>query len=468
MNRLILIVLMLAGSATFAQDFPGYRSGNYTGVNGVFFNPANIAGSRYYFDVNLASASTMAANDQASFRLSDISESFNGDSIRNQLFGTQAGAANGMFAIDIHGPSGMMGIGEKNAIAVTTRGRMFANALNVDGKLFRQISESVAQDPELPYTLSSQENMRFAVNAWTEFGASFARILVDEHAHFFKGGLTLKYLAGAANGYVNIDNFSGTVTRDALFNLTHLTNASGRIATGFGGTRISGFEASDLFQMKSSGFGADLGFVYEYRPDPEMQTVDGIKLDNNYKNTYRFKFGLALLDLGSIRYKKDPARSGAYTIDISNTEFMPLRQLNNLDVDDYNQFFASQPEFFTPAAGGETDYSVSLPTTLQVEADLLLYDGWYLNLASQVSLSNNADKPYNNRSYSSFTLTPRYEGKIFGGYLPLNYNPLTKFNAGLAFRAGPLFFGSGSLLTAVMGESTQADFFIGLRLGELK
>ena len=38
-----------------AQDFPGYRAGNYTGVNGVFFNPANIADSRYRFDVNLFS-----------------------------------------------------------------------------------------------------------------------------------------------------------------------------------------------------------------------------------------------------------------------------------------------------------------------------------------------------------------------------------------------------------------------------
>jgi len=469
MNKIILIALVFAGLSSSAQDFPGYRSGNYTGVNSVFFNPANIADSRYYFDVNLVSASTMAANNQASFRLSDISESFNGDSIRNQLFGSEAGAASGMFTIDIHGPSGMMGLGERNAIALTTRGRMFANAVDVDGKLFRQISNSVAQDPDLPYTLSSQENMRFAVNAWTEFGASFARVLMNQDAHFFKGGLTLKYLAGSANGYINIDNFSGTVARDALLNMTHLTNASGRIATGFAGMNVSGFEAKDLFKMKSSGFGADLGFVYEYRPDPEMQTVDGFKLDNNYKNTYRFKFGVALTDIGSIKYKKDPRRSGTYDIDIPANEFMPLRQLNNVDVDDYNQFFAERPQFFIPVgAGSEPDYAVSLPTTLQVEADLLLHDGWYLNLASQISLSNNPGKPYNNRSYTGFTLTPRYEGKAFDGYLPLNYNPLTKLNAGLAFRAGPLFFGSGSLLTAVMGDSKQADFFIGLRLGELK
>src|SRR5690606_35930324 len=182
--------------------------------------------------------------------------------------------------------------------------------------------------------------------------------------------------------------------------------------------------------------------------------VDGFKLDNNYKNTYKFKFGVALLDLGSIVYKKDPLRSGDYNIDISNGEQLPLWQFNNLDVDDYHQFFQERPQFFIPANDNtETEYTVSLPTTLQVEADLLLYDGWYANLASQVSLSNNKTKIFNSRTYTNVTLTPRYEGKIFGFYLPINYNQLTKMNAGLAFRVGPLFFGSGSLFSALMSDS---------------
>ncbi|MEJ7914381.1 MAG: hypothetical protein WKF70_14585, partial [Chitinophagaceae bacterium] len=69
---------------------------------------------------------------------------------------------------------------------------------------------------------------------------------------------------------------------------------------------------------------------------------------------------------------------------------------------------------------------------------------------------------------SSFTLTPRYEGKAFGVYLPINHNSLTQFNAGLSLRAGPLFLGSGSILSAVLGDSKQADFHIGLRFGGLQ
>ena len=55
-----------------------------------------------------------------------------------------------------------------------------------------------------------------------------------------------------------------------------------------------------------------------------------------------------------------------------------------------------------------------------------------------------------------------------GIYLPVNYNELTSFNAGLSVRLGPLFVGSGSLLTAMLGESKQADFHFGLRFGGLQ
>jgi hypothetical protein len=44
---LFFILFAIATMISHAQIFPGYRTGNYTGVNGVFFNPANIADNRY-------------------------------------------------------------------------------------------------------------------------------------------------------------------------------------------------------------------------------------------------------------------------------------------------------------------------------------------------------------------------------------------------------------------------------------
>src|SRR5207342_1239663 len=49
--------------------------------------------------------------------------------------------------------------------------------------------------------------------------------------------------------------------------------------------------------------------------------------------------------------------------------------------------------------------------------------------------------------------------------VPLNYNELTQFNAGLAFRIGPFFIGSGSVISAIFHDTRQADLHVGLNWG---
>lgn len=448
-----------------AQDFSGYRNGNYTGVNGVFFNPANFADSRYKFDFNLFSISAFVGNNQAKFSLSDLNNSFNGDSIKNQLFGDRAGKSSGLVNTTVHGPSLMFNAGKKMAIALTTKARVMANVADMDGKLANTIMDDFNNDPSLPYTISSPEDMRFTVNGWTEFGLSLSRILSDRGENFFKGGLTLKYLAGAGNGYFNLAGFKGTLNDDLVRQDVYLANATGGIAVGFGGIRIAGFEAEDLLKMKSTGIGADIGFVYEFRPEYEKYS-DGN--GSRGQNKYKFKVGMALLDLGKISYQRDLQRSGSYNIDITGNERLYLSELDGVDVDDYKTFFNSRPQFFTAeAAGNESNYKVALPSTLQLDLDYHLHKNTYVSLASQFSLAGKSNI-FNTYYYNTFTLTPRYEGKGIGLYIPINYNTLTKFNAGASFRFGPLFVGSGSVLTALFGSSKQVDVHMGLRFGLLR
>jgi hypothetical protein len=336
---------------------------------------------------------------------------------------------------------------------------MFANITDIDGKLIDKLTEDYSNDPALPYTLSSRQNMRFAINAWTEFGVSYGRVITKTGPHFLKGGITLKYLAGAGNGYVNIDQFNGTIDKDVIQRDVFLRNTTGRIATGFGGINFSDVEAGDLLDMNSSGFGTDIGFIYEFRPGGSAIT----------NKPYKFKVGAALMDVGAIKYDKDMSRSGAYDMDITGSERLSLQELGEVDVDDYNEFFESRPAYFEPVSGNqETSYRVSLPTTLKFEADYHAVKGFYINVASQIDLLGKSTKGYNSRNYSGLVLTPRYEMKKFGAYLPLSYNNLTKLNAGISLRAGPLFVGSGSILTAMMGESKQADVFFGFRFGGLR
>src|SRR5690242_5652891 len=107
MKKLYLGILLASIIPLFlqAQTFPGYRTGNYTGVNGVFFNPANIADSRYQLDVNLFSINGFVGNNQGSLGVKDLTKTFNSDSLKSFLFGRNNGHISSLINADVYGPS---------------------------------------------------------------------------------------------------------------------------------------------------------------------------------------------------------------------------------------------------------------------------------------------------------------------------------------------------------------------------
>lgn len=445
-----------------AQDFAGYRSSGHTGINGVFFNPANIADSRYRWDATLFNVSASIGNNKASFKLGDLGKTLNGDSLKNKVFAGN-GPSSGAASVAVTGPSVFLTLDKKSAVALTSRLRAMVNAVDIDGKLAQQLLDDAAANTGLPYTLSSTNNQVAVTNGWAEFGASYARVLWEKGPHFLKGGISLSYLAGAANASLNVDNLRGTIAYDAVRNDAYLTNAGGRISLGFGGINIDDIEGSNLLSFKGGGIGAGFGLVYEYRPDSLVARNDAGDL-----NKYKFRVGLAVLDVGSIKYTRDLSRSGGYSIAIGAGQRFYLQALADADADHFKDTLNKYSQFFkADAAANAGKYAVPLPATLQLDVDYHLRREFYLNLGAQLGLTKSRTKVSANQYYNTVSLTPRYEGRNVGFYLPLTYNALTAFTAGASFRLGPVFFGSGSVLSALLGSSRQADFFIGFHFGGL-
>lgn len=464
MKKLILPVFICFSSGLQAQGFPGFQTGAASGVTGVFSNPANIADSRYKWDVNLFSLSTSVGNNKATFNTGDFGKNFSGDDLLRRFIGGGNEGSSALINAQVFGPSAMVTLRDKSAIAFTMKGRVLMNAVDFDGRLANQLLYPEEQNFSLPYEIRSDKNMRMNINAWSEFGLSYARILADEGEHFFKAGVTVKYLAGVTNGYLNIDRLNASIYATGLTDEGAVANASGTLMLGAGGVNLDNFEAKDLTSFESSGFGADLGFVYEYRPDGPNEELSGWR---QQREKYKFRFGASLVDLGKIKYQKDLQRSGGYRVDIDGLEFLDLNELSNQPLDELNQYFAAHPDLFTSTGAGETSYKASLPTTLQLDADYHVDGGFFVNVGGQVRFSENQTKVYNSQYYSGVTITPRWEGKRIGFYLPVTYNALTDLNAGMAFRLGPVFLGSGSILSAVFGDSKQADAFFGVKFGGL-
>lgn len=452
MRYRFLLLLFFAVIFSNAQDFSGYRSGNNTGVNGVFFNPATIAGTGYKFDVNVFSISAGVANNQASFGLGDIGKSFNGDTLLNRFFPRNSNRSSSMVSVAAIGPSVMINLDHKSAFAITTRARVMMNAIDIDNKLARQLISDLDEGGiTYPYTISSANNMVANANGWTEFGASYARTLLESGNHVLKAGITLKYLAGSANAYLNLSNLNTTVNRDLLLN-PYLSNATGNIAIGFGGVNVADFKTGDLLKFKSSGFGGDIGIVYEWHKD------------NADATDYVLKAGAAFTDIGSIRYNRDQARSGAFTTNISGNQRFYLNEISSTDVDDIKATLRRYPQYFTEnTAANAASYTVALPATLQLTADYHFQKSFYVNAAAQLAMTKSSGNEYNSQYYNAFIITPRFENRSFSFYLPLAYNGLSKFVAGFGLRAGPFFIGSGSIFSALFNSSKQVDAQVGLR-----
>ncbi len=447
----LLGLFLATGFSAKAQQFEGFRSGRFAGVQGLLNNPASGASSYFKWDVNLLSIHGSVQNNNAKFSLSDFNSSFDSDVLDEQLTGENADPTNALLSVDILGPSAMFRIGKAGTLGITTRARGLVNIEGIDGTLINQFADG---DITYPTTFNINGEQRGTLNGWTEIGLSYSRKLYSNQKLDLYGGVTVKIMGSDFNGYLSGNNVSGALDEDASGD-EFLTNTNGSIGFAFGGTS---FEEDNIsfFNFGTISPGFDLGAQLELKGNQPK-----------YKGGYQVKFGLSILDIGSLKYESDPQRSGAYNINIGANQRFYVNEFENVELDDIKTVFENNPQYFNATSGGQTaSYNVSLPTRLLADVDYNLTKGWFINLMGQVSLAaTGSSKPYNPSYYSGFALTPRFERGTFGFWLPIQYNEISSFNAGIGLKLGPLYIGSGSFLTALLGESRQADAYIGLRFG---
>ncbi len=441
------------GAQSFS--FPGTRIGNYTGVQSVFFNPSHAADSRYLFDLNLFSINAGFGNNKASYSLNTTFNTFNSTNTLNNFLSGE-GRVSGQLNLDILGPSLLINLNKKSGIVLSSRIRGQFSVTDIDGKLAKTVLDDLKNGISFPYQISSGSNMRINTNGWAEYGLTYGRVIKDEKDKLLKIGATIKFLAGAGNSYAQINQLSGTLIQPPSPNgNVYLAQGSrGEIGIGISG-KVSSFTPNQLLQSSSIGLGLDFGLVYEKRSG------------NSKRHPYKYKLSLSVLDIGSIKYDRDISKSGSFNMLVTSTPGFDLQTLQGVSFDGYKQILSTNPNFTPAASNNATTITVSLPATIQLYGDARLFGNLYLSAGTQISLANNKN-PENPFLYSGFTLTPRYEGRGVGLYFPINYNSLTQLTMGTTVRLGPLFFGSGSILSSLLSNSKQADFHAGLHLGILK
>lgn len=449
---LTLLCLLVTVSIIKSQTFPGYRTSNYAGVNGVVFNPANISDNRFMWDVNVFAINGFVGTNQSGLRFKDVTRSFNADSLKSKLLRGNS-HLNSLSYVDVLGPSVMFSLSPKTSLAFTTRSRVFANGRDINGDLASAILDNGTTKTGIPFTFNN--NMLVHTTGWTEIGGSVGQVLTNKGSHnFFKAGITLKYIAGTADSYLSTNGFTGTVNGSGN---TYLTATTGSLTLNTTEANFNDYKFKDFFKFNGHGFGGDVGFVYEWRPSAEYSMY----VTDRFENKYKLKIAASLLDVGRVRFDRNTNQAANYTVNVPPGSSFNLNQFADKSVKDYKTILDESP-FFTGTPVGSS-YRVDLPTTIHAEVDYMIGKGFALNAAGQ--FNSNKTGTLAQYYYNSYSFTPRWENNLFGVELPLSYNELTQFNAGVAFRAGPFFVGSGSVLSALVHDSKQADLHLGFHFG---
>ena len=466
---------------THAQQWLGISGSNYAGTNSVYNNPANITDSRYKLYVNLVANDIFVANNyvgyNAPYSMLKLLTNSAAPEYRNSKnviiyknsysdINTDGEPYHWNMSDDLRGPSFLYTINSKRSFGLLTRVRTIVN--------FTGASLPLANLIRLGTDTLFLKNQDFAlsgttvnVNSYAELGISYGQILKDEDEDFIKVGITLKRVVGIYNAHINIQEAKYDVINDPaepkkqILRINHLKADYGyTIEDSYKNSKPS-FPWILGNQSAGSGWGMDVGFVYEYRPNVRKFTYrekGKEKLDPS-KNKYEFKLGISILDIGGINYN-NPYYVKNWKVDLNNKQF------NSTDVSMVESLDDAFERINKTVGLGDDknlhNFTTGLPTALQINLDYHLKDKFYINSLLVQGLRSNPS--ISMKVPSSLSITPRWEGKWIEVAVPFalldNYNT---FTFGLATKLGPLFFGTdnlGSFLNISRPRGT--DLYFGL------
>jgi Family of unknown function (DUF5723) len=458
---LILACLYAYTPDVTAQSYTGYQSGAYSGVYSILNNPADILNHRVRGDLNLVGVSTALGNNNFTFKYKKI----NGDGANDPLvFGNPIkNAAKLNFNTDVFGPSLLVRLSNKHAVALTTRARVLANLYGLDKEILNALFQNKIESSFINSTVTAKD-MSAQVHAFKEIALTYSRQITTSDYGVWKAGVSLKYLSGMGAFSFTAKNLSFTydsiIDPIALSKKDAIIKSGGSIAIGYTKNFDSlSSDVNDYLRFTNPGFGADIGVSYEHRD--EMQVYQTSYSDK--ANNYIWKLGAAITDIGFIRYAK-PQTKGLVTR-FGSKPFL----IDQLSAPSDSSDLFQKANYYASVFGSRNEPSaitMQLPTTLRLSYDR--YFNPWLGVQAQLNIPlmfTRISIHEGNYNPVSVVITPRAEVPAAGIYMPLSYNSISGFQMGTALRLGPLVVGSASLInTRILGSTKGVDFYFILRI----
>lgn len=443
-----------------AQNFIGITQSNYAGNYAINLNPAHAVDGRYKIHLNLAGVGAGIQNNHLKwaapysfFRLvtktvpSGYLSPTSGLPVWEPSYyeTSNANRVKAFVNAELAGPALSLtfprwGFGISGGV----RFRVFGSLTNTSPGIAQAIATGT-RNPALQNIDYVDSHSLMNIAGVNEFYGTIAKVLREDGPVFIKVGATAKRLTSNLNLSVNAMDVDYRIEPNSVLNRSQtiqVPQASGSFFHAAANTGTPGFgwliDQMTSFSAVGNGFGAEIGIVYEQRPDYARKRYKhkGQFIPDPEVNKYALRLGASLTDIGFITFN---GVSDVQVGQIANSGRV-IPPATFYQIGTTQEFIGDIEDVFDPDSPYGNSFRILMPAKLNLQVDYEVREGFYLGGVIRQSLFGN--KRMGPVSYSGLSIIPRFEKKYLEFAFPVSFDQdYTNFNFGATMRAGPLWLG---------------------------
>lgn len=467
-------LLLFFFSSLSAQDYLGFVNSHFAGVNGIDVNPAFIVNNPRKWDVTIVGVNVSFGNNYIGLKKSALKKNgslfkpdentfpaFNDPNFQSKyLKNSKPKNASVFLSANITLPSFMfIRYEHKDGFAFTCRTRAYANVDGIDPTLAEMLYKNTGS-PNADSLLFNRDfsSVRVSTQAmlWTEYGITYGKTVRETSHERLNFAGRLKFLQGIYSMYLFIREVNykfyekdSVLIVSSLVHYGHSKNLEfnpNAIKFGFGG---------------KPSFGLDLGATYEFYPITQVRSRGkSSSKTSSFQHEYKYKIGFSVHDMGWITYLK-PENARDFKPDLlAPIDFNSLQTSGDSPLADADDTLSVKYQMIL----NDEKFRMNLPTLISIQGDYYAGKNIYINSTFNYAFQfrNNEDKVH---EITTLSITPRWDYKFVGTYVPLSYNKYSRFRAGTSLRLGPIILGTADLLPLVSKRDIRAaDFHFMLKV----
>lgn len=432
-----MFILLIGGSPFFvqAQNYTATNGSSYIGSLNVHNNPSAIVNAPFKWDLTLLGLQDKhTTNTIRVFKYSLLSNPAKSEyMISGGQFSRHAD-----LNLNLNVFNTRIALNKRSAIAFGANLRSYATLTSGPYNYL----DSISQFGHFFGLNEGAQNMKvnMASSSWAELYATYGQTVIDNEFSRLNAGITLKLNKGLSGAFAHLanGNFIRTGSNPASYRVTDASLDFGYSSNFDEWDSLKNFRQNsrNFFSLAEAGGSIDLGVEWLVK----LQSTGNVPDDDDYFD-YDCKIGLSVLDIGYGQYAFGQYSTRARNINPNVTDVL-LDQVFDSTISSVGIFRDSLSGVFGDMGRYIGKFRVTHPTRLVLNVDKFITGAFFVNADISVnvsSLSSGPNKRVNDMNV--VTLTPRWEIRKKGFYLPVYFNTRNQLWIGGAVRLGPVLFG---------------------------